>query len=201
MKRRTFYKLSLALPYLLLAISLAIVFLTKALDTFFSSPSSLDVFLGVLAFFGISGIIWGPLYTWMVIVMLIWGRGRSTEDVRRLYLLSPVLLACSTGIFAISLSLPNSLFVLLDGLLRMNNMEFIASALFKNLESQMVSGVVFSWFFMATVCVVFGYVFVGVVVWVEKVLDKRGLFKDESNALSIDPSYHVVVDTEKEQAE
>jgi len=201
MKRRTFYKLSLVLPYLLLAISLAIVFLTKALDTFFSSPSSLDIFLGVLAFFGVSGIIWGPLYTWMVVVMLIWGRNRSTEDIRRLYLLSPVLLACSTGIFSIAISMPDSLFVLLEGFLRMNNMEFVASALFKNLESEMVAGVVFSWLFMASVCLVVGYAFVGVVVWVERVLDKRGVFKDESDALSTNPPYDAVADLEKTQSE
>lgn len=180
MKRRTFYHLSLLLPYLALAISLGFAFITNAMDSFLSSPSSFDVFIGVLAFFGLSGVIWGPLYTWMVIVMLIWSRGRKTEDVRLMYLLSPVLLACSMGIPVLILEPVDSSKYLLGGILRINNLGFAVPVFVRYLadETPMVLGV--AWLFMAVICLVIGYVFVGVVLWVEKIMLKRGMFKDEA---------------------
>lgn len=188
MKRRTFYHLSLLLPYIVLVISLAVAFLTGAIDDFFSSPSALGVFAGVVAFFAFSGILWGPLYTWMVIVMLIWSRGRNTDDIRFLYFLSPVLLACSMGIPAISVSLPTSIFFLIDGFLRINNLGFVSSVLLKDMDQDMFFGVSFSWAFMAVICLVVGYAFVGVVVWIEHVLTRRGFFKDETDILLAEPA-------------
>jgi len=184
MKRRTFYHLTLLLPYVALVFSVGFVFLTSALDNLFSSPSSLEFFAGLVAFFAITGIVWGPLYTWMVIVMLIWSRGRKTEEVRLLYLLSPALLACSMGIPAVTMSMPYSLYFLLDGFLRMNNMGYVSSALLRDLRNfDTAAGMFAVWFFMAGICIVVGYAFVGTVVWFEKMLRKQGRLKDESETV------------------
>jgi hypothetical protein len=163
----------------MLVISLGIAFLTSSLDSFFNSPTSLSIVAGVFTFFGVSAIIWGPLYTWMVIVMLIWGRGKSMADVRRLYLLSPVLLACSTGIPAIVFSAPGSIYFLVDGFLQMNNLGFVSTILLKDMYMNSDYELLFAWFFMAAICLLVGYVFVGIVLWIERILIKRGKFKDE----------------------
>lgn len=184
LNRRTFHHLSLLLPYLALCISLAVAFLTGILDRFFNTPSSLEVVVGVIAFFGVSGIIWGPFYTWMVIVMLIWGRGKSLEDVRRLYLLSPVLLACSMGIPAIAIAVPDSIYYLLDGLLRMNDLAFASNLLLKDVYRSSEYSLLFVWFFMAGICLVVGYAFVGIVLWIEKVLIKWRKFKDDDSVIA-----------------
>ena len=180
MKRRTFYKLSLSIPYLVLIVTGAITYLANGLDIFNEAPDpSLGIFIGVMAFFTIAGIIWAPLYTWMVIVMLIWGRGRSTDDIRRLYMLSPFLLACSMGIPVLIMDPATSGKFLLEGILRMNNMGFAVPILLQNIDAEMSSVIGVAWLFMAAICIVVGYVFVGIMVWIERRMTARGKFKDE----------------------
>lgn len=178
-KRRTFYQFSLAIPYLALIISGAFTYFADGLNAFSdSSVPSMSFLAGVMTFFTFAGIIWGPLYTWMVIVMLVWGRGRSTDDIRRLYLLSPILLACSMGIPLLITDPATSGRFLLEGILRMNNMGFAIPVLFGgSSEESLYIGM--AWLFMAALCIVVGYVFVGIMVWVERRLTKRGKFKDE----------------------
>jgi hypothetical protein len=180
-KRRTFYQLSLAIPYLALVVSGALTYLADGLNVF-SDPSvpPLNLLTGVVTFFTFAGIVWGPLYTWMVIVMLIWGRGRSTDNIRRLYLLSPVLLACSMGIPVLITDPAAAGKFLLEGILRMNNMGFAVPILLRNAETDMPMVIGVTWLFMAAICIVVGYAFVGIMVWIERVLQKRGKFKDET---------------------
>jgi hypothetical protein len=179
MKRRTFYHLSLAIPYLALIVSGAVTFLASGFDVFTDTfGSSPGIFIGVTAFFTVAGIVWGPLYTWMVIVMLLWGRKRSTDDIRRLYLLSPFLLACSMGLPALVIDPGSSGRLFAEGILRMNNMGFAIPVLFGEVsEEPLYIGM--AWLFMAAICIVVGYAFVGTVVWIERGLTKRGKFKDE----------------------
>ena len=177
MKRRTFYHLSLLLPYIALAFSLAFSFLTGAIDSFLDIPSSLGFIAGMVVFFGFSGIIWGPLYTWMVIIAWVWSWGRKIEEVRRLYLLSPILLACSTGIFSMAMEPSDTLSFLLEGILRLNNLGFAVPFFVRD---RWTEDIVIVWLFMAVICLVIGYVFVGIVLWIEKILSKRGIFKDEA---------------------
>ncbi len=180
MKRRTFYHLSLAIPYLALIVSGAVTFLSAGFDVFTDTfSSSPNIFIGVTAFFAVAGIVWGPLYTWMVIVMLLWGRKRSTDDIRRLYLLSPLLLACSMGLPALVIDLESSGRLFAEGILRMNNMGFAIPVLFGEVsEEPLYIGM--AWLFMAGICIVVGYAFVGIMVWVENRMSKRGKFKEES---------------------
>lgn len=178
MKRRTFYHLSLLAPYLLLAIAVALTYLANGFDIFTTS-SEPNLLMRMMIFFAFSGIVWGPLYTWMVIVMLFWGRGRSTDEIRRMYLLSPVLLACSMGIPLLITDPATSGRFLLEGILRMNNMGFAIPSLLGRF-SQDSTYIGAAWLFMAAICIVVGYTFVGIVVWVERSMKQRGKFKDES---------------------
>jgi len=76
-------------------------------------------------------------------------------------------------------SMPDSLYFLIDGFFRVNNMGYVATSLLKNYETDMAPYVFVMWFFMAAICIVVGYVFVGIVVWIERGMLKRGKFKDE----------------------
>ena len=178
MKHRTFYHISLLLPYFALVVSGAITFLVGGFDAFSNTPDpGFNFFTGTAIFFTVSAIVWGPLYTWMVVVMLIWGRGRSTEDVRHMYLLSPVLLGCSTGILVLIIDPLNSGKFLLAGILNMNNMGFAVPVLLNNMNREASLGIGISWLFAAMICMVIGYVFVGFVLWLERALMKRGILQ------------------------
>lgn len=180
MKRRTFYHVSLSLPYIALAISGAFTYFTNGLDVFNEIPPiSLNVLAGMMIFFTLSAMIWGPLYTWMVIVMLLWGRGKSTDTIRRLYILSPILLACSMGLPAMLVGIPDSVFFLLWGLLHMNNLDFVMPALVENYYEEQSLSIGLAWVFMAVICVVIGYAFVGMALLIERALNKQNVFKSE----------------------
>jgi hypothetical protein len=188
-KRRTFYQLSLSFPYLVLIISGVFTYFADGLNIFNDVPdSALSLFIGVMVFYTISGIVWGPLYTWMVIVMLIWGRGKSTEEVRRLYLLSPVLLACAMGIPVLITDPATSGRFFLEGILRMNNMGFAVPPLLSQGYQESSSMIGFAWLFMAAISIVVGYAFVGIALWLERILAKRGRFKEEVEILPPNPS-------------
>ena len=181
MKLRTFYHLSLAIPYLVLIFSGGITLLMNGFDPFMRSPDpALGIVAGVMVFFTFSAIVWGPLYTWMVAVMLIWSRNRRTEDVRRLYLLSPVLLGCSMGIPALAVDPASSGRLLAEGFLRMNNIGFAIPLLFgDSSEESLYIGM--AWLFMAAICMVVGYLFVGIVLLVERWLLAGGVLKEDAS--------------------
>ena len=178
MKRKTFYHLSLFIPYLVLIVAGGFAYLVDGFN-FFNSTDPPDILLGTVYFFLVSGVIWGPLYTWMVIVFLLWSRGRDADQVRTLYLFSPVVLACSMGIPVLLLEIPGSARFFLWGFLRMNHMDFIFPTLLDTLDQEMALSMGAAWAFMALICTLVGYVFVGLAVWIERIMVRRGSFKDE----------------------
>ena len=133
----------------------------------------------MMIFFTISAIIWGPLYTWMVIVMLFWGKGKSPDAVRHMYILSPLLLACSMGLPALLVGIPDSGLFLLWGFLQMNHLDFVMPILFENYYQEQSLSIGLAWAFMAAICVVIGYAFVGIALLIERTLKKQNLFKSE----------------------
>lgn len=184
MKRRTFYHISLSLPYIALLISGTFTYFTNGLNLLNEAPpSSLNILTGMVVFFTVSAMIWGPLYTWMVVVMLFWGRGKSTEAVRRLYSLSPLLLACSMGLPALLVGIPDSGAFLLWGFLHMNNLDFVIPALFETYYQEQSLSIGLAWVFMAAICVVIGYAFVGMALLIERALNKQNVFKSEDSLM------------------
>jgi hypothetical protein len=180
MKRRTFYHISLSLPYLALILSGALTYFTVGFDFYgFGEPPG--ILLGSVIFFSFTAIVWGPLYTWMVVAILYWGRGKSTDEIRNMYLLSPVLLACAMGIPALLVNAPYSGGMLLLGLLYMNRMDFITQILLKDYQQEQLLSAGLAWAFMAAICIVVGYVFVGIVLMIEKMMKRRDFFKEEED--------------------
>jgi hypothetical protein len=179
-KRKMFYHLSLSLPYIALLISVAFTYLAEGFDVF-SSPSP-GIVSGTLMFFAFSAVIWAPLYTWMVVVMLLWGRGRTETEIRTLYLLSPALLSGAMGIPALLVSLPDSGLFLLWGFMRLNHLDFVIPILFEEYSVDDAMAVVFVWAFMAALCLVIGYAFVGCGLLLERVMHRRGFFVEEQSS-------------------
>jgi hypothetical protein len=68
---------------------------------------------------------------------------------------------------------------LLEGILRMNHMGFAIPALLRGTEQEMTSVIGVAWLFMAAICIVVGYIFVGIAMWIERGLIKQGRFKGE----------------------
>jgi hypothetical protein len=182
MKRRTFYQISLSFPYIALILSGGLTYLVSGFD-FSASSNSPGILLGSIFFYSVSAIVWGPLYTWMVVVILIWGRGKNTDEIRRLYLLSPVLLACAMGIPVLLISLFDSAVLLFLGFLHLNNLDFIIPVLFEDYQQEQALTAGLIWAFMAGICIIVGYMFVGIVLLVEKAIKKRGLFKEEPDRM------------------
>jgi hypothetical protein len=178
MARKRFYNLSLLLPYLALLISGVTTYLVNGVDIY-SRPGPSNLLSVVIVFFTLSAIIWGPLYTWMVVVMLFWGRGRGVDEIRLLYLLSPVLLACSMGFPVLLLSLPSSGSFLLWGVLRLTHLDFLMPLLSDHFYAEQSLSITLAWLFMAALCIVIGYLFVGGVLLIERALQRRGFFKEE----------------------
>lgn len=169
--------MSLLLPYVALLISGVLTYA----DGFrlFADTPVLPFLTAIPVFFSFSAVIWGPLYTWMVIVMLIWGRSRSIEEIRRLYILSPCLLAGSMGYPALLVDLRMSMLLLVGGFLQINNMGYVAARLFEGFERENMLVIGTAWFVMAAMCLGVGYIFVGIALWLERLMNQRGWLKEE----------------------
>jgi hypothetical protein len=115
----------------------------------------------------------------MVLVMLFWGRGKTADEVRALYLLSPALLACAMGFPVLLISMPGSGLLLLWGVLHMNNLDFVMPVLFENYFVEEYLSIGLAWAFMAALCIVIGYAFVGCALLIERTMKRRGLFLEE----------------------
>jgi hypothetical protein len=168
-------------------ISGVFVYLTADLDVFSSPGSSPGILTGTLLFFTLSAMLWAPLYTWMVIVMLFWGRGKTDREIRTLYLLVPVLLACAMGFPALLVDLPGTVLFLLWGILRANHLDFFTPVLLEYYSIDQALSVSAAWAFMAALCIVIGYTFVGCALLVERVIQRRGLFQEEDPPGEIRP--------------
>jgi hypothetical protein len=189
-KRKTFYHICLALPYLALLVSGMFMFSASLIGLMDGGATDnvwailLAMLLGSLSFLWIGGIIWVPLYTWMVIVMLFWSRGKSAEEVRNLYLFSPILLGCSMGFPAALIDFPGTLVMLAWGVQHLVNLDSVTSRFFDSETLSLGLSVGIIWAFMAAICVAIGYVFVGIALLLERLMKKRGLFKKEEESLA-----------------
>jgi len=202
-KRKTFYHLSLTLPYLVLLVTGGLTYLTQDIDLY-SAPFLPNLVSGIAMFFTFSAVLWAPLYTWMVAVILYWGRGKNADEVRGLYLLSPVLLACAMGFPALLISLPDAGRFLLWGLLRMTHLDFLMSIFFEDYYLEQSLSIGLAWVFMAALCIVIGYIFVGAAWLIERAMLRRGLFLDDTNRtapVAAPPSGFILPDADQQLPE
>jgi len=119
--------------------------------------------------------------------MLFWGRGKTADEVRKMYLLSPGLLAAAMGFPALLVSMPGSGLMMLWGLLHMNNLDFIMPVFFDDYSVEQSLSVVLVWAFMAALCLVIGYAFIGGVLLIERAMKRRGLLVEEEPAGEVVP--------------
>jgi len=68
--------------------------------------------------------------------------------VRRMYILSPLLLACSMGVPALLVGIPGSGIFLLWGLLHLNNLDFVMPILFENYQQEQSLSIAVAWALM-----------------------------------------------------
>lgn len=177
MKRKTFYQISLLLPYL--ALLAAVLFtLAKGLP-FWETPTSPSFLTGIVLAFAFASIVWAPLYTWMVLVILFWGRGKSADEIRRMYLLSPILFGFAMGTPVLLVDLRSSMILLIWGFLRLANLQLIAPVFLEKYSLEEPFFVSVAWALMAAVCLAVGYAFVGIVLFVETAMKRGNLFKAE----------------------
>jgi len=85
----------------------------------------------------------------------------------------------SNGFACLAGGMPYSELFLLWGILRLNNLDFIVPVFFENYHPEESLSIGLAWAFMAAICIVVGYVFVGMVLLIEKEMKKRAIFKEE----------------------
>ena len=175
MQRKTFLRLSLLLPYLVLGVSAAI---SIPLMNSFSMYD--NWFISLLVTFTVSAIIWGPLYTWIAVVLWLWSIERSEEEIQRAYYLSPFMLAGAMGIPASIIEVDQTLNLLGWSLLHFLHLDMFASTLFPTFDLDTALVLAVAIFMMGSLCIIIGYVFVGPVAWLERALLKRNLLVTES---------------------
>jgi hypothetical protein len=77
--------------------------------------------------------------------------------------------------------------MMLWGLLHLNNLDFIMPVFFDDYSVEQSLSVVLVWAFMAALCLVIGYAFVGCVLLVERAMKRRGVFVEEGSAGGVLP--------------
>jgi hypothetical protein len=116
----------------------------------------------------------------MTVVLLLWGIGRSEAEIRRACLLSPFILACSMSIPSAALDPESAAALALWSVLRNFDLEHLVTNFFPYFQAQIAFGFIFSILLLGGLCVIFGYVFVFPILWLERALIKRGFLLAES---------------------
>lgn len=177
MKRKTFLRLTLLVPYLALGASFAV---SATVTNIFDFSYTESFLINILVLFTGTGLIWVPLYTWMAAVLLLWSIGRSEKEIYQVYFLSPLILAGSMGIPASLMNLPEAGMVILWGILHSARMEFIMRFLFPYFDGEYALYFATAIFMMGTLCIVIGYAFVIPVTWLDRALRKRNVLVMEN---------------------
>ena len=83
------------------------------------------------------------------------------------------------GLPALLVGVPDSGLFILWGFLHMNRLDFVIPVLLENYDQEQSLSIGLAWAFMAAICVVIGYTFVGIALLIERTLEKQNLFKSE----------------------
>jgi len=161
MKPQTLLRLSLIIPYLLWGISAIIVMVvSSSKNTALDSSAIINVLLYVPMLYAFGIFLWGIPYTLLAIGLWLWTRGKPTKKIIRTFALSPLMLAIliSLEILAFSINWND-----LGAGFSQNSADFGASVLA-----------------MGLLAIVFGYLSIGVVAGIYKVLTLLNLIKNEN---------------------
>lgn len=161
MKPQTLLRLSLIIPYLLWGLSAIIVAVVgSSKNTSFDTNPIISVLLYIPMLYALGIFIWGIPYTLLAVGLGLWSRGKPTQKILRTFAWSPVMLAVLISLEMIAFSINwNDL----GADFSQNSTDFGASILS-----------------MGALAIVFGYLSIGVVAGIYKVLTLLNLIKNEN---------------------
>jgi len=161
MKPQTLLRLSLIIPYLLWGLSAIIVAVVdSSKNTPFDTSPIINALLYIPMLYAFGIFIWGIPYTLLAVGLGLWSRNKPTQKIIRIFAWSPVMLAIliSLEMFAFSINWKD-----LRAGFSQNSTDFGASILG-----------------MGALAIVFGYLSIGVVAGIYKVLTLLNLIKNEN---------------------
>jgi hypothetical protein len=160
MKPQTFLRLSLLIPYLLWGLSAIIVAVVgSSTNTPFGTNPIINALLYIPMLYALGIFIWGIPYTILAVGLGLWSRGKPTQKILRTFAWSPVMLAILISLEMIAFSINwNDL----GASFSQNSTDFGASILG-----------------MGALAIAFGYLSIGVVAGVYKLLTLLNLIKNE----------------------
>jgi hypothetical protein len=161
MKPQTLLRVSLIIPYLLWGLSAIIVaVVSSSKNSPFDTSSIINMLLYIPMLYAFGIFIWGIPYTLLAVGLGLWSRGKPTQKIIRAFAWSPVMLAIliSLKMFAFSINWND-----LGAGFSQNSIDFGASIL----------GI-------GGLAIVFGYLSIGVVAGIYKVLTLLNLIKNEN---------------------
>ena len=165
MKPQTLLRLSLIIPYLLWGISAILVMVVNSSkSTSFDTSPSINALLYIPMLYALGIFIWGIPYTLLAVGLGLWSRGKPTQKILRAFAWSPVMLAglISFEILAFSINWND-----LGAGFSQNSTDFGASVLA-----------------MGALAIVLGYLSIGVVAVIYKVLTWLNFIKNEKEMLN-----------------
>jgi len=102
MKPRTFFGLALLIPYLIWVICAIVIVLLPSFD----ATKILDLVLLPIIYYMLGVIVWFIPYTILAFSLWIWSKGKSTEAIKRLVGIAPLLLFILTWIEFVAVVFP-----------------------------------------------------------------------------------------------
>lgn len=168
MKRTTYYRLSLLLPYLVLGLTAII-----SIPLYETVADSENWLLIALFAFTISAIIWGPLYTWVVVTLLLWGIRRSEKEIRFSLLLAPLMLAAGMGIPTAIMDVNTTGALILWNFLHSIHAEHLLPSFFPYFKTEDPMIFMVAMLMMGGICIMVGYPFVLLVLGFDRVLTRK----------------------------
>jgi len=165
MKPQTLLRLSLLTPYLLWGISAIVAMIvSSSKNTAFDTNPIINTLLYIPMLYAFGIFIWGIPYTLLAVGLGLWSRGKPTQKTLKTFAWSPVMLAILIAfeVFAFSLNWND-----LGTGFSQNSTDFGASILA-----------------MGVLAIVFGYLSIGVVAGIYKVLTMLNLVKNKEETLN-----------------
>jgi hypothetical protein len=152
MKPRTYFGLALLFPYVLWIVSALATFALSPLET----STFWDMVFMPVFFYTLGILLWFFPYTILALGLWLWSRGRSTATLLKAGLAAPLLLSVLLLVEVVLVSLP------VDSLAELTD-ELVA-------QSALLGGF----------GLVFGYLCVGIALWVFKIMQARKLIVEET---------------------
>jgi hypothetical protein len=116
----------------------------------------------------------------MAVVLWLWSIGKSEAEIYRVYALSPFILASAMGIPVTLFSMPEGGIMIVWGILHVLNIDNLLRYFFPHFNGEFMLGLAGLNMVMGGITVLIGYLFVGFMLWIDRILQKRKLLVTEN---------------------